>query len=142
MNEKINYRQLNGLDLAYLGDAVYETFIRQHLLAQGITKPGQLQRRAKEYVSAKAHAALFALMEQDELLNEEELYFFKRGRNANSHTKAKNTDVVTYRISTGFEALMGYLHASEQFERLDEIINWVFEQVESGRARNHGTTKK
>lgn len=141
MNEKINYQQLNGLDLAYLGDAVYETYIRQHLLAQGITKPGRLQRQAKAFVSAKAHAALFELMEADEYLTENELIFFKRGRNANSHTKAKNTDVVTYRISTGFEALIGYLHASQQFERLDELVAWVINQVESGRTRYYGSKK-
>ncbi|MFL1696243.1 Mini-ribonuclease 3 [Weissella kandleri] len=141
MDEHINYRQLNGLDLAYLGDAVYETFIRQHLLAQGITKPGRLQRQAKAYVSAKAHAALFELMQADHFLIDEEYEYFKRGRNANSHTKAKNTDVVTYRISTGFEALIGYLHASNQFTRLDEMMEWIFKQVESGRTRHYGNEK-
>ncbi|KRN75231.1 hypothetical protein IV73_GL000387 [Weissella kandleri] len=141
MDEHINYRQLNGLDLAYLGDAVYETFIRQRLLAQGITKPGRLQRQAKAYVSAKAHAALFELMQADHFLTDEEYEYFKRGRNANSHTKAKNTDVVTYRISTGFEALVGYLHASNQFTRLDEMMEWIFKQVESGRTRHYGNEK-
>ena len=80
-------------------------------------------------------------METDDLLTDEEMAYFKRGRNANSHTKAKNTDVVTYRISTGFEALIGYLAASDQQARLDEIIAWVYEQVESGRTRANGTTK-
>ena len=142
MNEKIKYEQLNGLDLAYYGDAVYEVYIRQHLLAKGITKPARLQRESKNYVSAKAHAALYALMEAEDLLTEEEMVYFKRGRNANSHTKAKNTDVVTYRISTGFEALIGFLAASNQTARLDEIVAWVYEQVESGRTRANGTTNK
>lgn len=140
MIEKINYRQLNGLDLAYLGDAAYETYIRQHLLALGITKPAKLQRTAKEYVSAKAHAALYNLMVAENMLTDEEEEFFRRGRNAKSHTKAKNTDTVTYRISTGFEAMIGYLHASEQIERLEELIVWIFEQVENGRTRDNGTT--
>ncbi|TYC48863.1 Mini-ribonuclease 3 [Weissella muntiaci] len=142
MNEKMNYEQLNGLDLAYYGDAVYEVYIRQHLLAKGITKPYLLQRTAKNYVSAKAHAALYELMVTDDLLTETEQLYFKRGRNANSHTKAKNTDVVTYRISTGFEALIGYLAASEQQTRLDEIVDWVYQQVESGRTRLNGDGKK
>ncbi|MDR3190428.1 MAG: Mini-ribonuclease 3 [Lactobacillaceae bacterium] len=142
MREIIDYKQLNGLDLAYLGDAVYETFIRQHLLAQGITKPMWLQRTAKNFVSAKAHAAIYNLMVEDEMLTAEELEYFKRGRNAKSHTKAKNTDVVTYRISTGFEALMGYLHASQQDARLDELVTWIIAQVESGRTRDNGTTTK
>lgn len=141
MNEKINYEQLNGLDLAYYGDAVYEVYIRRHLLAKCITKPAKLQRESKKYVSAKAHAALYALIEAEGIYTETEQKYFKRGRNANSHTKAKNTDVVTYRISTGFEAVFGYLGASDQTERLEELISWIYKQVESGRTVNHGTTK-
>ena len=141
MNEKINYEQLNGLDLAYYGDAVYEVYIRQHLLAKGITKPARLQRESKNYVSAKAHAALYALMEAEDLLTEEEMVYFKRGRNANSHT-AKNTDGRGTVFSTGFEALIGFLAASNQTARLDEIVAWVYEQVESGRTRANGTTNK
>jgi len=129
------------LDLAYYGDAVYEVYIRQHLLAKGITKPAMLQREATKYVSAKSHAALYELIQADDIYTETEKKYFKRGRNANSHTKAKNTDVVTYRISTGFEAVMGYLGASGQIERLEEIISWIYKQVESGRTVNHGTTK-
>ena len=72
-------------------------------------------------------------MMTDSLLTDDELIYFKRGRNAKSHTKAKNTDVVTYRISTGIEALFGFLHLSGQSERISELMTWVFEQVESGR---------
>lgn len=141
-SDELDYQQMNGLDLAYLGDAVYEIYVRQHLLAQGITRPQQLQRQSKQYVSAKAHAALFALMEADDVLTEEEMRYFKRGRNANSHTKAKNTDVVSYRISTGFEALIGYLYASHQIERLETLVSWVFTQVEDGKIKANGTNKK
>ncbi|MBM7616749.1 ribonuclease-3 family protein [Weissella uvarum] len=141
-SDELDYQQMNGLDLAYLGDAVYELYVRQHLLAQGITRPQQLQRQSKKYVSAKAHAALFALMEAEDFLQDDEFAYFKRGRNANSHTKAKNTDVVTYRISTGFEALIGYLYASKQTQRLEEVIAWVFKQVEEGKTRANGTNKK
>jgi Uncharacterized protein conserved in bacteria len=112
--EEENYQQLNGIALAYLGDAVYEVFIRQHLLSTGLSKPTKLQHIATHYVSAKAQAALIDLMKADELLTAEEWAYFKRGRNANSHTHAKHTSVLTYRISTGFEALMGYLQLSGQ----------------------------
>ena len=101
---------LNGIALAYAGDAVYEVFVRDHLLANGITKPGELQRNAVRFVSAKAQAYLIAEMEKDAFLTEEELLYFKRGRNAHSKTTAKNTDVITYRISTGFEAVFGFNH--------------------------------
>ena len=79
--EKADYQQLNGIALAYLGDAVYEVFIRQHLLALGMSKPNRLQHQATHYVSAKAQAALIDLMKADELLTEDEWSYFKRGRN-------------------------------------------------------------
>lgn len=133
--EQADYQQLNGIALAYLGDAVYEVFIRQHLLSKGLSKPTKLQRLATHYVSAKAQAALIELMEQEDLLTAEEWAYFKRGRNANSHTHAKHTSVLTYRISTGFEALMGYLQLSGQQERLATLAKWCIEQVEAGKTK-------
>lgn len=134
--EQVDYRQVNGIALAYLGDAVYEVFIRQHLLNKGMTKPTKLQRTATHYVSAKAQAALIELMEQDDILTEEEWNVFKRGRNANSHTHAKHTSVLTYRMSTGFEAMMGYLQLTNQQERLAKLAQWCIEQVEAGRTEH------
>ena len=128
-----DYRQLNGIALAYLGDAAYEVYIRQHLLTKGISKPTKLQHIATHYVSAKAQAALIDLMKEDELLSDEEWSYFKRGRNAYSHSHAKNTSVMTYRISTGFEAVMGYLKLAGKEERLAELAQWCIEQVEAGR---------
>ena len=107
--------------------------MRQHLLSLGLTKVNDLQKRSKHYVSAKAHAALFDLMITDNLLTDTELIYFKRGRNAKSHTKAKNTDVVSYRVSTGVEALFGFLYLSQQHDRIQSLMTWIFEQVESGR---------
>ena len=130
---QVDYRQLNGIALAYLGDAAYEVYIRQHLLTKGISKPTKLQHIATHYVSAKAQAALIDLMKEDELLSDEEWSYFKRGRNANSHTHAKNTSVMTYRISTGFEAVMGYLKLAGKEERLAELAQWCIKQVEAGR---------
>lgn len=87
---------LNGIALAYAGDAVYEVFVRDHLLAKGITKPGELQN-AVRFVSAKAQAYLIAEMEKDAFLTEEELRYFKRGRNAHSKTTAKyRRDYLSY----------------------------------------------
>lgn len=131
--EQVDFRQLNGVALAYMGDAAYEVIIRQHLIAEGLAKPNHLQKKATHYVSAKAQAALIDLMETDGILSDEEWTMFKRGRNAKSYTHAKNTDVVTYRISTGFEALMGYLALSGRQDRVNELGKWCIEQVEAGR---------
>ncbi|EHO46997.1 Mini-ribonuclease 3 [Lentilactobacillus kisonensis] len=131
-----NFSQLNGIALAYMGDAAYEVFIRRHLIEQGLTRPTRLQHVATKYVSAKAQAALIELMQTDELLNDDEWGYFKRGRNAKSHTHAKNTDVITYRISTGFEAVFGYLSLSDQTKRMKQIADWCIDQVESGRLKH------
>lgn len=130
---KADFQQLNGIALAYLGDAVYEVYVREHLLYLGMSKPNRLQKKATSYVSAKAQAGLIKLMEDQDKLTDEEWKFFKRGRNANSYTHAKHTSVITYRISTGFEALMGYLKLSGQQERLNELCTWCIKQVDLGR---------
>ena len=122
---------INGIALAFEGDAVYSMYIRRHLIFQGLTKPNQLHREATKYVSAKAQANLISLMLEEGILTEKEEDIYKRGRNANSHTKAKNTDIVTYRMSTGFEAVMGYLHMTEPIERLEELIDWCIRKIEA-----------
>ena len=130
MTNKVDVNLINGIALAFEGDAVYSMYIRKHLIFQGLTKPNQLHRKATKYVSAKAQAMLINLMLEAQLLTEKEEDIYKRGRNTNSHTKAKNADVVTYRMSTGFEAVMGYLHMTGQIERLEELIDWCIQAVE------------
>ncbi len=120
---------LNGLALAYMGDAVFEVAVRDYLLGTGKTKPNQLHQTATRYVSAKAQARMIAEMLESELLTEEEISYYKRGRNSKINTKAKNTDIQTYLHSTGFEALMGFLYLTKQQERLDTLIEWCIEFV-------------
>ncbi|MBM7635948.1 ribonuclease III domain-containing protein [Streptococcus saliviloxodontae] len=127
---KLDVNLINGIALAFEGDAVYSYYIRRHLIFQGQTKPNQLHRLATKYVSAKAQAGLIQKMLEAQLLTEKEEDIYKRGRNTNSHTKAKNADVVTYRMSTGFEAVMGYLDMTDQTQRLEELIAWCIQEVE------------
>lgn len=111
---------LNPLVLAYIGDAVYEVFVRQYLIAQTNHRPHHLHRSSTRYVSAKAQArALEACLP---LLSEEEREMVKRGRNAKSGTSPKNTDILIYRHSTAFECLLGYLFYAGRHERLEEIM--------------------
>ena len=131
MTRSVDVNLINGIALAFEGDAIYSTYIRKHLIFQGLTKPNQLHRKATRYVSAKAQAMLITKMLEAQLLSEKEEDIYRPGRNANSHTKAKNTDVVTYKMSTGFEAIMGYLHMTEQIERLEELIDWCIQTVEN-----------
>ena len=126
----IDVRLINGIALAFEGDAVYSLYIRRHLIMQGFTKPNQLHRKATQYVSANAQALLINTMLEENILTDEEQLIYKRGRNANSHTKAKNADIITYRMSTGFEALMGYLDMTGQIKRLEPLIQWCIETIE------------
>ncbi len=115
--------QLNGTTLAYIGDAVYELYIREALINKGYTKVDNLHKEAIKYVSAKGQVEALDLIHSE--LSDEEITYFKRGRNATSDRKPKNTDIATYKQATGFEALVGYLHITKQFERLEELINII-----------------
>jgi len=126
----IDAKQLNSLALAYMGDAIFESYVRRHLLYSGKVRPNQLHRLATSYVSAKAQCRILFQFINDKLLTEEETAVVMRGRNAKSGTVPKNTDVQTYRYSTAFEALMGYLFLEGKLERLEELVEKSFNYVE------------
>lgn len=130
MTEK-NWALLNGLALAYVGDAIYEIYIRDYLVGQGYTKPSQLHKTATHFVSAKAQSFLMhEMLAVEDFLTEEEVTMYKRGRNSKSYTSAKNADITTYRVATGFESLMGFLHLKKETERMEELIQWCIKKVE------------
>ncbi|MFD2445255.1 Mini-ribonuclease 3 [Bacillus sp. CGMCC 1.16607] len=129
-DEKIDEKQLNSLALAYMGDAVFETYVRHHLLQKGKVKPNQLHREATKFVSAKSQASLLFHLLDEGYLTEHEIAVVKRGRNAKSGSIPKNTDVQTYRYGTAFEALIGYLYLSNSINRLEEMIQFIFTFIE------------
>ncbi len=134
LERKVDHKQLNSLALAYMGDAVFEQYVRHRLLQNGKVKPNLLHREATKYVSAKAQASIIHALIEQGMLNEEETAVYKRGRNAKSGTVPKNTDVQTYRYSTAFEALLGYLYLGGQQARLEELVNAAFGIVEGGES--------
>ncbi|WP_420849970.1 Mini-ribonuclease 3 [Psychrobacillus vulpis] len=123
-------KQLNSLALAYMGDAVFEQVVREHLIRSGRVKPNILHREATKYVSAKAQAMIVRELINTDFLTEEELAILKRGRNAKSGTVPKNTDVQTYHYSTAFEAVVGSLYLSEQKDRLDELLHFAVQFID------------
>ena len=125
--------QLNALALAYMGDAVLEQRIREHLILSGRAKPNTLHKEATSYVSAKAQSMIVHRMMDEQFLTEEELATFRRGRNAKSGSVPKNTDVRTYRNSSGFEAILGSLYLSGALERVNEIIDYAIQIVEQSK---------
>ena len=122
--DKIKLITMSPLVLAYLGDTVYESYIREHLIRQNINrKVHNLHKLAIQYSKAKAQATIIHELEDE--LTEEEMKIFKRGRNQKSHTAPKNADIIDYKYATGFEALIGYLYLSEDKERLEYIVKKV-----------------
>jgi ribonuclease-3 family protein len=118
----------SGRALAYLGDAVWSLKIREHLIEQGYGGGKEIQRLTIRYVSAKAQAKFYDALQAEGFWTEEEEEIFHRGRNDNAGTVPKSTDVQTYRKSTGFEAVIGYLHLQKNEQRISEITEKVFEQ--------------
>jgi len=118
----IDAKQLNSLALAYMGDAVYEQYIRYHLLQKGTVRPNQLHRLSTNFVSAKAQAKVVYHLLETSFLTEEEEAVLRRGRNAKSGSVPKNTDVQTYRHSTAFEAVIGYHYLLNHQTRIEEIV--------------------
>lgn len=120
---KNQWQELNALALAYLGDAVYELWVRKHLLDLGIVKVKELHKAAVSYVRAGAQAEILNRLRP--YLDEEELQVVLRGRNTKGGYP-KNVDVVTYRHATAFEALVGYWQIAGRPDRID----WAFNQID------------
>lgn len=130
MINNVDVKQLNALALAYMGDAVIDRYVRERLILQGFTKPQKLHRQAVRYVSAKAQSYVLHGLMDEQVFSKEEESVIRRGRNAKSGTVPKNTDVQTYRYSTAFEALIGYLYLMKQTSRLEELIEKMFRLIE------------
>ena len=115
----------NMLVLAYLGDSIYEVYIRKYLVNKGISKVKELQSESIKYVSAKSQCAYIKELINSSLLNEEEIGIVKCARNHKNNHKPKNCDIITYNWATGFEALIGYLYLEDKIDRIEEIINYI-----------------
>ncbi len=118
-------KEINVLALAYLGDAVYEIYIRKYLINKGIIRVKELQAEAIKFVSAKGQAMYLKELINNNFLTKEELDIVNRGRNHKGSRHPKGTDIVTYKYATGLESLIGYLYLSNKTDRIDEIMKEI-----------------
>lgn len=121
---------LNPLTLAYMGDAVLDQFVREYIILKLKAKPNRLHQEAKRYVSAKSQAQSLEHLLEHNWFTAEELDIVRRGRNAKSYTKAKNTDIQTYRKSSGLEAILGFLYLEKNQERLTTLLERIVKNVD------------
>lgn len=127
MLQPVDIRTYSPLVLAYIGDAVYELLIRTRVVNRGSMQVNKMHQKSASLVKAETQANLIkALFEE---LTEEEQAVYKRGRNARSASMAKHAKMIDYRMATGFEALMGYLYMTEQYERLFALVHDGLEKI-------------
>lgn len=118
-----------ALELAYIGDAVYEVVVRTIVVGKHNIQVSKLHKMSSNLVKASSQSKIIALILEE--LTPEELAIYKRGRNAKSVTMAKNATMTDYKMATGFEALVGYLYLSEKSIRMMELIKLGLERIEN-----------
>ena len=128
MDFRADYKNMNGIALAYVGDCVLELKVRTYLLSLGLQDSAALNRNALSFVKASAQSLAFDKIEA--LLSEEEQSYYKRGRNTHTSKTPKSATALEYRRATGLEALFGYLYLAGNEARIDELFAIAFSDIE------------
>ena len=123
----MNTKEINVLVLAYLGDTIYEDYIRKYLIKKGIANVNDLQKSAVKYVSAKGQAEFLQRLIDMQIFSDDEINIIKRARNYKTTSHPKNCDILTYKHATGLEALIGYLELEQRRDRIDMIMKIILE---------------
>lgn len=121
----MNLKEINPLVLAYLGDSVYETYIRLFLVKKNIPNIGSLQKESLSYVTAKSQASILTKLIDANFFDEEELTIIRRARNTKGHKPPKVCDLATYHFATAFEAVIGYLYLKGDNEKIMNLMEKI-----------------
>lgn len=121
----MNVYEINVLVLAYLGDSIYENYVRKFLIDKGFSNVNNLQTESIKYVSAVSQAKYLQSMLDEDFLTQEEIDVFKRARNYKTTSHPKSCDIITYKYATGLEAVIGFLDLTNNKERIDKIMNFI-----------------
>ncbi len=127
-NKKVDMTTYSALNLAYIGDAVFEIFARSKVVVEQNSTVNKMNKYTSRLVKATNQSKMYQHCLN--IATEQEIAILKRGRNAKSHSSAKNASVSDYRHATGLEALFGYLYLTGEIERLEEIFNYVTNEME------------
>ncbi len=125
LGDFMSTKEINVLVLAYIGDSIYEEYIRKYLVSLGISNVNDLQKESIKFVSANGQAKFLKELLDTNYLTEEEINIVKRARNYKTTSHPKSCDIVTYKHATGLEALIGYLELENNRERVNEIMNFI-----------------
>lgn len=123
--KKLDVNLINVIVLAYLGDTIYENYVRRYLINKGINNVKDLQEKSIKYVSAMGQAKYIKELMDNNFFTDDEISVIMRARNNSNNRHPKNCDIMSYKYATGLEAVIGYLDIIEENERIDEIMNYI-----------------
>jgi ribonuclease III len=121
---KDDVNALNILSLAYIGDSIWEVYVRNYVISKNkYSKVNKLHRESINLVKAKVQADMIKSLKENNMLDDDMLSVVMRGRNS-ANNPPKNANVQDYNYATGFEAMIGYLYITENYDKLDEIVKF------------------
>lgn len=122
--------QMQALALAYIGDSIYDIMSREYVMKNHLGKINDLHRTVSTLVSARAQASFMKDILENNILTDIEESIYIRGKNQKNNSKAKNASIIEYKLATGLEAVFGYLYLEKNFERLEEMFNYIINLYE------------
>ena len=122
--------QMQALALAYIGDSIYDIMSREYVMKNHLGKINDLHRTVSTLVSARAQASFMKNILENNILTDIEESIYIRGKNQKNNSKAKNASIMEYKLATGLEAVFGYLYLEKNFERLEEMFNYIISLYE------------
>ena len=122
--------QMQALALAYIGDSIYDIMSREYVMKNHLGKINDLHRTVSTLVSARAQASFMKDILENNILTDIEESIYIRGKNQKNNSKAKNASIMEYKLATGLEAVFGYLYLEKNFERLEEMFNYIIRLYE------------
>ena len=122
--------QMQALALAYIGDSIYDIMSREYVMKNHLGKINDLHRTVSTLVSARAQASFMKNILENNILTYIEESIYIRGKNQKNNSKAKNASIMEYKLATGLEAVFGYLYLEKNFERLEEMFNYIISLYE------------
>ena len=122
--------QMQALALAYIGDSIYDIMSREYVMKNHLGKINDLHRTVSTLFSARAQASFMKNILENNILTDIEESIYIRGKNQKNNSKAKNASIMEYKLATGLEAVFGYLYLEKNFERLEEMFNYIINLYE------------
>ena len=122
--------QMQALTLAYIGDSIYDIMSREYVMKNHLGRINELHKKVSTIVSARAQAGFMENMLENNILTEDEEKIYNRAKNQKNNSKAKNASIMEYKLATGLEAVFGYLYLEKNFERLEEMFNYIIKLYE------------